>query len=189
MYQLMIRPFGSQSATLFKYEDLATATQDAIEAMGVGYYRKPKQVIVLGPGSILNITSDESIEKEKLAKKEAQRSGGLVIGGRGEVKPTDFILHVQFGMAQLPPFRFATEDLRTAAINDALRSKVLEYVFEKGHDYLFVMVGSGMEMISMDGEEFLRLRREAIALMQKQMAQQAQQAQQDPKIFMPFSRK
>jgi hypothetical protein len=188
MYQLIIRPFGSQTSTLFKYDDLASAIQDATDAMGNGYHRTPKQVILLGDGSILNVCSDESIEKEKKAKLEAKRSGGLVISGRGAVEPEDFILHVQFGLAQLPPFRFATEDLRTATINDALRSKVLEYVFEKGHDYLFVMVGSGMEMICMQGEEFLRLRREAIAAMLKQTGAAPQSQIVDPRSLMPLKR-
>lgn len=190
MYQLMIQAQNNPSPFAFKYDKAEEAFNVAKKAMDDGYIRTAGLLLIIGPGSLLNVLSDEEASNARRAQEEAQRTGGLVQKGRLEVKKEDFVLHIQMGMAQLPPLAYKTEAERTAAIEEVIATKRLQYVFKQNHDHLFAVLGSGIALMNLTGEKYLDMRREAIALMQKQMAAaQAQQQQQDPKIFLPFGRK
>ena len=188
MYNLNIQAQGNPSPFRFKFDKKEEAFAAADKAMRDGYHQAKDLAIVLGDGSILNITSDEGDAKAAKAMEDAKRSGGLIQTGRFEVKKEDFVLHIQMGVAQLPPLSYKTAEARKAAIDETLKTRRLHYVFEEGHDHLFIMIGSGIALMNMSGEMYIAKRREAIEMMQKQMAAAAAQQQQggDPRILLPF---
>lgn len=182
MFQLMIKPFSAPVASLFKFDSFRNTVLAALAAMDNGYHRAATQAVILGEGSLLNVMSDESIARAQQTAAEAQRSGGLVQNSRNEVVDSDFVLYIQFGLVQLPPFVYKHEDARDAAVEEALKTRRLTYIFEEGHDHFYMMLGSGTMIISITGKEFMEKRREALAAHQKELMRQ-QQA--DPKIFLP----
>lgn len=182
MYQLMIKPFSAPAASLFKFEHWNDAVLAAMGAMEDGYYRAKDHAIIIGDGSMLNVMSDESIERANANAVEAKKSDGLIQNGRHEVKPEDFVLHIQFGLVQLPPLVYRNEESRDEAMEDAIKTKRLVYIFEEEHDHFYLMLGSGTMLIAITGHTFLEKRREALAMHQKQLLQQRAN---DPKIFLP----
>jgi len=186
MYNLMIQAHGNPSPFRFKFEKVEEAFAATEKALEQGFYRTKELTLLLGAGSVLNITSDEGEAEAARAVEEAKRSGGLIQNGRFDVQKDDFILHIQMGMAQLPLLIYKVEAERTKAIDEALSTKRLHYVFKQGHDHLFVALGSGVALMNISGEKYIAMRREAIAAMQRQMAAAA--PKQDPKLVLPFSR-
>ena len=184
MYQLMIRAFGAPAPALFKFETFKEAQDVANKAMRDGYYRTSSMVLILGTGSVLNIVSDQAMSEQVRAEAEANRTGGLVQQGRFEVKTEDFVLNVQMGQVPMPPLLFKTATEREAVLDAAIKNKRIEYTFQKDHDIFYVMLGSGMMLISLSGESYLAKRREAIEMHQRALAQQAEAA--GPKIDLPF---
>lgn len=184
MFQLMIKPFSAPVASLFKYDNFNDTVLAAYAAMENGYQRVAGQAVILGDGTLLNVMSDESIKRAQASAAQAQRSGGLVQNERNAVIDGDFILYIQFGLVQLPPFIYKNEHDRDAAVEEALKTRRLTYVFDEGHDHFYMMLGSGVMLISLTGQEFLEKRREALAAHQKELMRQQSQPS-DPKIFLP----
>lgn len=182
MFQLMIQAQGNPSPFLFKFNTGEEAFAAAKKAMDDGYYRTTGLLLIIGPGSLLNVLSDEEAGNARRNQEEAQRTGGLIQKGRADVKKEDFVLHIQMGMAQLPPLVYKTEEERTAVIDEVIKTQRLQYVFKDGQDHLFALLGSGIALMNLTGERYLAMRREAVEMMQKQMAAQAAQ---DPKLILP----
>lgn len=187
MFNLMIKPLDAPASSLFKFNALEEATEAAHAAMANGYHYSQRYSVILGDGSLLNVMSDEAIEKSEAAKQEVARSGGLIQNGRYDVKPEDFVLHIQFGVMQLPPLTYKTAEVRDAVIHAALKTRRITYIFEEKHDRFYIMLGSGSMLIAITGQEFIDKRLEALEMHQKAMAAaQRRDPPQDPRILLPF---
>lgn len=190
MFQLMIKALNAPVATLFKYNTLDEAQDAAQNAMDNSFHRGENITLFLGEGTLLSVMSDEAISAADRSDAEAKRSGHLLQNDRHAVTDEDFVLQVQFGMAQVPPLVYETAEERDAVVQSALISRNISYIFEEHHDYFYIMLGSGSMLYSITGKLFLEKRREALAMHQKMLAQQAPRTErvQDPKILLPFSR-
>lgn len=178
MFKLMIRPNGTHALSVFEFENLDEALAAAELALKQGFYRTPKMGIVIGESSLVSVMSDEEAGQAARDGQQASRTGGLVQGARDVVQENDYVVHFQIGQQSLPPLTYSEEASAQLAIDKALDTGLLRYTFKPEHDYFFVKLGSGMMLYCVSGEEYLRQRREAIALMQR--AQMAQAAQSSP---------
>lgn len=184
-YLFMIKPQGTDSLSQFKFEQLNTALDAAHEALHVGYHKTPRLAIVTGPGTIMTVLSEDEAKVVAEDQAEVVKSGGLLTPQRSQVAETDFVLHVQFGVATLPPLSFTTEKARDEAVQEALSYGHIKYVIKEEHDYMFVKLASGVMLLSFTGKEYLDKLREAQLMRQKQLAAQAAQQQGGSRIFMP----
>jgi hypothetical protein len=183
-FQFSIKPFGINTKLDFSFDTLAeglTASENAVER---GYHRSKNFGIKLGPGTVLTLMSEEALNKVAHEDRQTAQSAGLILQERFDFKD-GYMLAVQFGQKALPPLHFATLESVDSAIDAALESGVLEYIFEIGHDYLFIMLGTGTCLISMPVADYNKARREAIVQMQRQAAQQVgAQPAEAPKILL-----
>jgi hypothetical protein len=184
----MIKPQGSDSLSQFKFDALSQALGAADAALKVGYHRTPRVTINTGPGTVMTVLSEDEAKFVAEDQAEVVKSGGLLTPQRSQVAETDFILHVQFGLATLPPLSFPTEDEREEAITLALERGHLQYVIKEEHDYMFVKLASGVMLLSFTGKEYLDQLRQAQLMRQKQLQAQAAQQQGGPRIFIPGGR-
>lgn len=175
MFKMMVRPNNSHALSVFDFEKLDEALAAAELALKQGFYRSPKMAIVIGDGTLISVMSDEEANKAARDGQETSRTGGLVQGARQDVQENDYVVHFQIGQQSLPPLTYSEEASAQLAIDKALAAGLLRYTFKPDHDYFFVKIGSGMMLFCVSGEEYLRQRREAVALMQRaQMSQAAQ---------------
>jgi hypothetical protein len=186
MYQLIVQAYGNPTPVLTKCETAEEAFAAAHKAMELGYHRTEGLTIVIGPGSLLNVISEEEAQLAQREAQEAQRSGGLIQTGRNTVKPEDHILHIQMGQVPLPPLAYKTEEERDSAIEEGLKTKHIEYVFKQDQDHFFIMLGTGVMLMSISGASFIDQRRKAIAMQQKMQAEALEAAGGGSKIHLPF---
>jgi len=186
MYQLILQAYGNPTPILTKFETSGEAFAAAHKAMEQGYHRTKGLTILIGPGSLLNVISEEEAQLAQREAQEAQRSGGLIQTGRNTVKAEDHILHIQMGQVTLPPLAYKTEEERDAAIENGLKTQHIEYVFKEGHDHFFIQLGTGVMLMSISGASFIDQRRKAIAMQQKMQAAVQQGEGGGSKILLPF---
>jgi len=185
IYLFMIKPHGSDSLSQFKYDALSDALSAANSALETGVHRTPRLTLMAGPGTIMTVLSEDEAKAVAEDQAEVAKSGGLLTPQRSQVAETDSVLHVQIGLATLPPLAFQSEIDREEAIALGLERGYLQYVVKEGHDYMFVKLASGMMLINLTGKEYLDQLRQAQFMRQKQL--QAAQAAQAPsgRIIMP----
>ena len=171
----MIKPQGSDSMSQFKFEELSEALKAADEALNYGYHRTPRLTLMTGPGTVMTVLSEQAAKAVAEDQAEVAKSGGLLTPQRAQVGEDQFVLHVQLGLATLPPLAYGTADERDEAVNLALSRGHLQYVVEEGHDYMFVKLASGVLMINLTGKEYLDQLRQAQVMRQKQLAAQQPQ--------------
>jgi len=187
-YLFMIKAQGSDALSQFKFEKLNEALDAAHEALHVGYHKTPRLAIVTGPGTIMTVLSEEEAKAVAEDQAEVHKSGGLLTPQRSQVSENDFVLHVQFGFATLPPLSFQTVEARDEAVQEALSYGHIKYVVKEEHDYMFIKIASGVMLLSLTGKEYLGQLREAQAMRQKQLQAQAAQQGGGPRIFIPGGR-
>jgi hypothetical protein len=186
MYQLIIQAYGNPTPVLTKCENAEEAFAAAHKAMKIGHHKTKGLTVIIGPGSLLNVISEEEVQLAQRKADEACRSGGFIETGRNTVKPEDHILHIQMGQVPLPPLAYKTEEERDNAIEEGLKTGHIEYVFKQDHDHFFIMLGTGVMLMSIGGASFIDQRRKALAMQQKMQAEALEAAGGGSKIVLPF---
>jgi hypothetical protein len=167
-YQFNLPMFGVQ----FMFDSLHEALQAAESAIENSFFRRGDLAIRVGPGAVLAVMSEEAAQKAAAQDEVSRKSAGIVLQDRYAAS-TGFMLMTQFGQSVLPPLHFETREEVDEAVEVAMRNGVLRYIFEEQHDYIYVMLGSGFRLMTLEAPEYERQRREAVAAMMRQQARTA----------------